>query len=173
MRKKLPMFLTAALLVVIDQVTKVLVRTHIDLYEKITVIPGLFGLTYIQNTGAAFSSFSGGAAILAVVSLVMTVLIFIAICRNWLRHRAGQWILAVIMAGAFGNFIDRAFLGYVTDMIDTLFMEFAVYNFADICVVLGAISMAVYIIFFYDKLEGKEKKPSEKEQAHGAADAEC
>ena len=170
MRKKLPMFLVAAALVVIDQVTKLLVRTHIDLYEKITVIPGLFGLTYIQNTGAAFSSFSGGAAVLAVVSLVMTVLIAIGIIKNWLRHPAGQWILAVIMAGAFGNFIDRAFLGYVTDMIDTLFMKFAVYNFADICVVLGAIAMAIYIVFFYDKLEGR--KAPEKEQAHGAADTD-
>lgn len=170
MRKKLPMFLVAALLVVIDQVTKLLVRTYIGLGEKITVIPGLFGLTYIRNTGAAFSSFSGGAAVLAVVSLVMTVVIAVAICRSWLKHPAGQWILAVIMAGAFGNFIDRAFLGYVTDMIDTLFMEFAIYNFADICVVLGAIAMAVYILFFYDKLEGK--RAPEKEQADAAADTD-
>lgn len=170
MRKKIPMFLVAAVLVVIDQVTKLLVRTHIGLHEKITVIPGVVGLTYIRNTGAAFSSFSGGASILAIVSLVMTALIAVAIWKNWLRHPAGQWILAVIMAGAFGNFIDRAFLGYVTDMIDTLFMNFAVYNFADICVVLGAIAMAVYIVFFYDKLEGR--KAPEKEHTDAAADAD-
>ena len=59
---------------------------------------------------------------------------------------------------AFGNFIDRAFLGYVTDMVDTLFMTFAVYNFADICVVLGVIALAVYVIFFYEKYEGKKPR---------------
>ncbi len=172
MAKKIPLFLTAAALVLVDQITKLLTRNFIDLGEKITLIPGLFGLTYVQNTGAAFSSFSGGASILAVVSLVMTALIALAICRNWLRHRAGQWILAVIMAGAFGNFIDRAFLGFVTDMIDTLFMNFAVYNFADICVVLGSIAMAVYIVFFYDKLEGKTSN-GEKEGHNASADADC
>ena len=169
MRKKLPLFLVAAALVLVDQITKLLTRSFIAPGEKITLIPGLFGLTYVQNTGAAFSSFSGGASILAVVSLVMTALIALAICRNWLRHPAGQWILAVIMAGAFGNFIDRAFLGFVTDMIDTLFMRFAVYNFADICVVLGAIAMAVYIVFFYDRLEGKS---SGKEEDNASADAD-
>ena len=156
MRKKLPLFLTAAGLVVVDQVTKVLTRALIPLGEKVTLIPGLVGLTYIQNTGAAFSSFSGGTWLLALLSLVMTVLLGVAIAKNWLKHPFAQWCMAVIMAGAFGNFIDRAFIGYVTDMVDTLFMKFAVYNFADICVVLGVIALAIYILFFYEKLEGKK-----------------
>ena len=170
MRKKIPMFLTAAALVAVDQITKLLTRAYIAPGEKITLIPGVVGLTYIQNTGAAFSSFSGGTAVLAAISLVVTVLMAAAICKNWIRHPAGQWILAVIMAGAFGNFIDRAFLGYVTDMIDTLFMTFAVYNFADICVVLGAIAMAVYIIFFYDRLEGKKSSAANGSDAPADAD---
>ena len=91
-----------------------------------------------------------------------TVLIGIAIAKDWLRHPFAQWSMAVVMAGAFGNFIDRAFIGYVTDMVDTLFMNFAVYNFADICVVLGILALAIYIIFFYEKCEGKK--------AHGHSD---
>ena len=83
------------------------------------------------------------------------MLIGIAIAKDWLHHPFAQWSMAVVMAGAFGNFIDRAFIGYVTDMVDTLFMNFAVYNFADICVVLGILALAVYIIFFYEKCEGK------------------
>ena len=167
MRKKLPLFLTAAGLVVVDQVTKVLTRALIPLGEKVTLIPGLVGLTYIQNTGAAFSSFSGGTWLLALLSLVMTVLLGMAIAKNWLKHPFAQWCMAVIMAGAFGNFIDRAFIGYVTDMVDTLFMKFAVYNFADICVVLGVIALAIYILFFYEKLEGKKAPKTD-----AAADAE-
>lgn len=156
MRKKLPLFLAAAALVAVDQITKVLTRTLIPLGERITLIPGVVGLTYVQNTGAAFSSFTGGARLLALLSLAMTVLLGVAIAKNWLKHPFAQWSMAVIMAGAFGNFIDRAFLGYVTDMVDTLFMTFAVYNFADICVVLGVIALAVYVIFFYEKYEGKK-----------------
>ena len=116
----------------------------------------MVGLTYVQNTGAAFSSFSGGTKLLALLSLVITVLIGIAIAKDWLRHPFAQWSMALVMAGAFGNFIDRAFIGYVTDMVDTLFMNFAVYNFADICVVLGILALAIYIIFFYEKCEGKK-----------------
>ncbi len=156
MRNKLPLFLTAAGLVVVDQITKFLTRALIPLGEQITLIPGLVGLTYVQNTGAAFSSFSGGTWLLALVSLVMTALLGVAIAKSWLKHPFAQWSMAVVMAGAFGNFIDRAFIGYVTDMVDTLFMTFAVYNFADICVVLGVIALAIYIIFFYEKYEGKK-----------------
>ena len=156
MRKKLPLFLAAAALVAVDQIIKVLTRALIPLGERITLIPGVVGLTYVQNTGAAFSSFTGGARLLSLLSLAMTVLLGVAIAKNWLKHPFAQWSMAVIMAGAFGNFIDRAFLGYVTDMVDTLFMTFAVYNFADICVVLGVIALAVYVLFFYEKYEGKK-----------------
>ena len=156
MRKKLPLFLAAAALVAVDQIIKVLTRALIPLGERITLIQGVVGLTYVQNTGAAFSSFTGGARLLSLLSLAMTVLLGVAIAKNWLKPPFAQWSMAVIMAGAFGNFIDRAFLGYVTDMVDTLFMTFAVYNFADICVVLGVIALAVYVIFFYEKYEGKK-----------------
>ena len=162
MRKKPPLFLTAAALVVVDQITKVLTRAFIPLGETLTLVPHAVGLTYVQNTGAAFSSFSGGTKLLALLSLVITALIGIAIAKDWLRHPFAQWSMAVVMAGAFGNFIDRAFIGYVTDMVDTLFMNFAVYNFADICVVLGILALAIYIIFFYEKCEGKK--------AHGHSD---
>lgn len=167
MRKKLPLFLAAAALVAVDQIIKVLTRALIPLGERITLIPGVVGLTYVQNTGAAFSSFTGGARLLSLLSLAMTVLLGVAIAKNWLKHPFAQWSMAVIMAGAFGNFIDRAFLGYVTDMVDTLFMTFAVYNFADICVVLGVIALAVYVIFFYEKYEGK-KAPNADASADSA-----
>ena len=158
MKKKMIMFLVAAILVVVDQITKILTRAFIPLGAKITVIPHLVGLTYIQNTGAAFSSFSGGTVLLSLISLVMSIVIIVVLCKNVFHHPFPQWCLTAILAGAVGNLIDRAFLGMVTDMIDTLFMNFAVYNFADICVTLGAIALAVYIVLFYDKCEGKQKK---------------
>ncbi len=153
MKKKLSYFLVAAVLVAVDQLTKALTRSCIPLGEKITLIPNVIGLTYVRNTGAAFSSFSNGTFLLALVSLLASVALGIAIIKEWLKHPIGLWILTVIFAGSVGNLIDRALAGYVTDMVDTLFMDFAVYNVADICVVLGAIAMAVYILFFYNRLE--------------------
>ena len=92
MRKKLPLFLAAAALVAVDQITKVLTRTLIPLGERITLIPGVVGLTYVQNTGAAFSSFTGGARLLSLLSLAMTVLLGVAIAKNWLKHPFAQWL---------------------------------------------------------------------------------
>ena len=66
-----------------------------------------------------------------------------------------QWKLLLLLAGAVGNLIDRALQGYVVDMFHVLFMEFAVFNVADICVVVGGFAAVVYYLFFYEKLEGK------------------
>ena len=70
--------------------------------------------------------------------------------------RTGAAMVCVVLAGAVGNLIDRLFLGFVTDMFQTLFMRFAVFNVADICVVCGGIAFVVYILFFAEKLEKKE-----------------
>ena len=70
----------------------------------------------------------------------------------------GSDFLAVVLAGAVGNLIDRAFLRFVTDMFRTLVLDFPVFNVADICVVLGGIALCVYVIFFYDKYEKREKQ---------------
>ena len=94
MRKKLPLFLAAAALVAVDQIIKVLTRALIPLGERITLIPGVVGLTYVQNTGAAFSSFTGGARLLALLSLAMTVLLGVAIAKNWLKPYAYYHLLS-------------------------------------------------------------------------------
>lgn len=142
-------YLAAALLVVLDQVTKVLTRAYLVGQGTVVLIPGVVGLTYVENTGMAFSSFSGYTGVLAVLSFVVSVLLAVAIWKKWLPHPFCQWMLTLILAGAVGNLIDRAFLGYVTDMIQVLFIHFAVFNVADCCVVVGGILLAVYVIFFW------------------------
>ena len=151
----------AAALVALDQVVKYLVRVNIQAGQIIEVIPGLMGLTYVENTGAAFSMLSEHTWLLTLVSAVVSVLLAAALAKNTLRHPFGKLTLAVILAGAVGNLIDRALMGYVTDMFKTLFMNFAVFNVADICVVCGGIALVVYVMFFYDKLE----KPHETDSA--------
>ena len=85
--------------------------------------------------------------------------------KKEVTHPFGVLSVSLVIAGAIGNLIDRVFFGFVTDMFRTLFMDFAVFNVADICVVVGGIALCVYCLFFYDKYEGKGGKKHDKPTA--------
>lgn len=144
-------YLLAALLVAVDQIVKYWVRSSIPLGGAVPFLPYLMDLTYVQNTGAAFSSFSGMTWFLAGVSLVVAVVVAVLLYRNYFPGKWGRLSLCLLLAGAVGNLIDRVALGFVTDMFMTTFMDFAVFNVADICVVIGGFLMAVYVLFLWDK----------------------
>lgn len=141
-------YAVAALLVAADQVSKHWARVSLPGAGTVELIPGLVGLTYVENTGMAFSSFSGATALLAAVSLAAAVALAAAIYQKVFYHVFGQVMLTLLLAGALGNLIDRALVGYVTDMIQLLFVHFAVFNVADICVTAGAVGLIVYLFFF-------------------------
>ena len=146
-----------AALVAIDQVVKYLVRANIPLGESIPFLPHVMDLTYVQNTGAAFSMFSEHTWMLTLLSLAASVLLTLVLVKGWVtRTRMGRLCVAVVLAGAVGNLIDRALFRFVTDMFETTFINFAVFNVADICVVLGGIGFCAYYLVLYEKLEGKE-----------------
>ena len=153
-----------AALVALDQLVKYLVVQQIPLGEHVPFLPHLLDLTYVENTGAAFSMFSDHTWILALISLVMSVLLAIAVWKPLFRHPFGRTALALLLAGAVGNLIDRALQGYVVDMFHVLFMEFAVFNVADICVVVGGFAAVIYYLFFYEKLEGGPKEPENSQE---------
>ena len=141
----------AAVLVAVDQIVKYLVMTNIALGEHVPFLPYLLDLTYVTNTGAAFSIFSEHTWALALVSLVMSVLLALALWKGLFKHPLGKLTLTLLLAGAVGNLIDRAFRGFVVDMFNVLFMHFAVFNVADICVVVGGFLMVFYVLFLWDK----------------------
>ena len=149
----MPYAVLAAALVALDQLVKYLVSHNIPLGGHVPLLPHLVELTYFQNTGAAFSMLEEHTWLLTLVSLVMSVLLLAALVRGFFRHPFGRISLALLLAGAVGNLIDRAFQGYVVDMFHVLFMEFAVFNVADICVVVGGIAAAVYYVWGYERLE--------------------
>ena len=149
--------LLVAALVALDQLVKYLVVQNIPLGQHVPFLPHILDLTYVQNTGAAFSLFNQHTWILTLISLVMSVILAVALVKKFFRHPLGRVCLSLLLAGAVGNLIDRALQGYVVDMFHVLFMEFAVFNVADICVVVGGFAAVVYYLFFYEKLEGKSK----------------
>ena len=156
----------AAVLVAVDQIVKHLVMTSIGFGEHVPFIPYILELTYVENTGAAFSIFSEHTWALALVSLVMSAVLALALWKGLFKHPFGKLALTLLLAGAVGNLIDRACRGYVVDMFNVLFMRFAVFNVADICVVLGGIAGGIYYLFLMDKLEPKKEEP------HDGADAD-
>ena len=146
-------FILAAALVVLDQVVKFLVRADIPLGGAAPLLPHVLQLTYVQNTGAAFSMLESHTWILTLISAAMSVLLAVVLAKRVFPRRFAMVSLALILAGAVGNLIDRLFLGFVTDMFQTLFMNFAVFNVADICVVAGGIAFCVYYLFLHGKGE--------------------
>lgn len=143
----------AAVWVALDQGVKFLVRAAIPLHTSQTFIPGLFDLTYIRNTGAAFSIFSSATWLLTVLSGVATVVLLVLLVRRALPTRLGMFSLSLLLAGAAGNFIDRLAFGYVTDMFETTFMNFPVFNVADIGVVIGGVLLVLTVLFSGEKEE--------------------
>ena len=144
----------SAVLVGLDQAVKYFVRAQIPLHTAVSFLPGL-DLTYVRNTGAAFSLFSQHTWMLTVLSGVVSVVLIIAIVKDVLPDGLGRFSLALLLGGAVGNFIDRLLLGFVTDMFATTFMNFAVFNVADIGVTVGGVVLCVWVLrsFFREKKE--------------------
>ena len=157
-------FVLAAGLVALDQLVKYLVSTNIPLGGSVPFLPHIMDLTYVQNTGCAFSLLEEHTWLLTLVSAVMSVALGVALAKGFFKHPLGKITLSLLLAGAVGNLIDRAVCGYVVDMFRTLFMEFAVFNVADICVVVGGIAAVAYYLFLYDKLEGKADEQTDSDR---------
>ena len=153
------MALMAAGIVALDQWTKAQTVAKIPLYWKVPVLDGVFHFTYVQNTGAAFSSFEGQQWLFALIFLVFTIaVIYDAVKKVMPFSNFERWCVAAIYAGGLGNMIDRIRLGYVVDMIEVEFMRFAVFNVADAFITCGCVALVVSLVFFNKEFWKDEKK---------------
>ena len=153
------MLLFAAGIVAADQITKFITVANIGLYEKVDFIPGILRFTYVQNTGAAFSSFQGQQWLFVLVFALLTVAIVWEYRRNKLGlTRLEWWLVAAVYGGGLGNMVDRIRLGYVVDMIETEFIRFPVFNVADCFITCGCILLMVHLVFFNKNFWKDEKK---------------
>ena len=151
--------LFAAGIVAADQLTKYLTVANIALYEDVPFLPGLLQLTYVQNTGAAFSSFEGQQWLFALIFVVFTGLIFWEYFKKPMGFTTFErWCIAAVYGGGLGNMIDRVRLGYVVDMIETTFVEFPVFNVADCFITCGCILLMIHLVLFNKEFWKDEKK---------------
>ena len=125
------------------------------LSEPEPFIPRILGLNFATNTGGGWSILSDHTWVLTAFSVVMSLIILWALIFRKVRHPVGMISLVVLLSGAMGNLIDRIRLGYVVDMFEVLFMDYPIFNVADICVVCGGIVFCVYYAFFFEKWEKK------------------
>ena len=139
------------LVILFDQIVKVLVRNAFEPWESIDVLGRFFGLTYVQNTGAAFSMLSGSTAILILIPLAAVVLGIWYMEKHHTEHWSFYLSLSLIIGGGVSNMIDRAVFGFVTDMFD--FHFWPVFNVADIAICVGCGILIIYIL----KYSGKAK----------------
>ena len=130
----------APAVLLLDQITKILAQRLPP--EGWTLIQGVLGLRLMRNTGMAFSLLGGHPRLLGVVSLLLIVGTFFLLRKKQMSilTRVG---LTMMLGGAAGNAADRLILGYVTDMVEPLFVNFAVFNLADACLVTGCLLIAI------------------------------
>ena len=133
--------------VLADFLTKKVVVSNMKLYESLPVIKDVFHFTYVQNTGAAWSIFSGRTSILGIVSAVAVIVIVVYVIVKKPKSKLLLLSLSMIAGGGLGNMIDRFALGYVVDFLDFRLIDFPVFNVADIFVVCGAGLLILYMLF--------------------------
>lgn len=147
----------AAAIVALDQWTKWLVRRDLPLYASKDSILGIFHITHVENTGGAWSMFSGQLWLFIGVMALFVALIVVLIWKQWLKKPFEWWCLAAILGGGIGNLIDRLANGRVTDMICLDFVNFPVFNVADCFITVGCFALIVYVIFL-DRTEDKKRE---------------
>ena len=151
--------LFSAAIVVADQITKWLTVANIELYADVPFIPGLLQLTYVQNTGAAFSSFEGQQWLFALIFVVFTGLVLYEYFKKSMGFAPFErWCIAAIYGGGLGNMIDRVRMGYVVDMIETTFMDFPVFNVADCFITCGCVLLMIHLVLFNKAFWKDDKK---------------
>jgi len=146
MRRKITIPLTIVLLIVLDQLVKWAVVSNIKLGEVKGFIPSIMSLTYLQNTGAAFSILENQQWLFTIITLLVIGGAIWYLIKN---IKGSFWLisgLTLIIAGGLGNFIDRLRQGFVVDMFQVDFINFAIFNVADSYLTIGVLVLIVMML---------------------------
>lgn len=166
--------LLAAVLAGIDQLTKWLVVSNMEYHQSIPLIAfgetEVLNLSYYLNDGSAFSMFEGQTAMLITVTSIMMAGMLIAMLLGKVKRTSYILAFSLVIGGGIGNLIDRLFNdGLVIDFIDVRIINFAIFNFADICAVCGGILLCVMVVV--DEIREKRAAKAAKAAEQPAEDA--
>ena len=138
-------FLLAAAGLLLDQVSKAWAVAELKPVRSVVVFENILSLTYRENTGAAFSILEEHTEFLTVITLFVTVALSYVVISGKIKNTVAEYALVFVAIGGIGNCIDRISLGYVVDMFEFTFINFAIFNVADIYVTCGS---ALFILIF-------------------------
>ncbi|MBQ9461153.1 MAG: signal peptidase II [Clostridia bacterium] len=161
----------AAVLVVIDQIIKYFIVQGLAPNGSMSVIDGLFSLTYVENRGVAFGMFQNHVWIFAVItSLLIGVFIWLIIKKKF-TGKLFCISAALMIGGGIGNLIDRIFRGFVVDYLSLSFFP-PVCNFADYCITIGAVLLVIVLLFKSSKESPAEEKNNNADSSENVSEAE-
>lgn len=154
MNKKQRIFEITAILLMIDQIIKIIIHSKMTLYQEISIIPNFFSILYVKNTGAAFSFLENNTFLLSIISVL-----FILFLNHYIKKESSNFniyeviSMGMVMGGIFGNLIDRIIHHSVIDYLSFTFgsYQFAIFNFADMCIVLGVVLLILNTLFIKKK----------------------
>lgn len=161
--KFLPFYWVSLIVIILDQISKYVVRDLLELRQIIKLSPKLIWLTYVQNTGAAFSFSFGNPLLNKILFIIISIFaIFLIIYLSAKsKNKIEIFSFALILGGAIGNLVDRIFMGSVTDFIwcdfpDVIMTRWPVFNIADSSIVIAIVLMIASTIFIKETHKEKE-----------------
>lgn len=146
-------YFIALAVLILDQLTKWLVATYMNIGDSIPIIKGVVSITSSRNTGAAFGILQGQMWLFYVITVVVVIGVIIYLQKQGRKQALLGVALALVLAGAIGNFIDRIIRGEVVDFIYFRIIDFPIFNAAD-----SALTIGVVLIFIQTLFEGKKEK---------------
>jgi signal peptidase II len=140
-----------ALLVLLDQATKLAAVSALKDGGPYVLIPGVFQLQYLENRGAAFGLLQNARIFFLAVTLIALAAVIYVLVRLPLKRKyiVLRFLMVLIAAGAVGNMIDRVFLGFVRDFLYFSLIDFPIFNVADIYVTCATILLILLLLFYY------------------------
>ncbi len=145
--------IAAVIALILDQLSKYYVSTHLEPHELQELIPGVLNLTHETNTGAAFNFLEGARWFFVVLCVVFVAVVIYLLAKGVIARPAARWSASFVMAGAVGNCLDRVISGEVVDMLDPALLRsirFPVFNVADIFITVGV------VVFILSMLRGEK-----------------
>ncbi|WP_125766439.1 signal peptidase II [Lapidilactobacillus wuchangensis] len=140
-----------------DQWLKSWISSSLALQQQVTLIPGWLSFTNIRNTGAAWSSFEGQTWFFYLITIIALAVVIPLLVKAYRKKSSYTYFtgLVLIIAGTIGNFIDRATQGYVVDMFQLDFVNFPIFNIADMALTVGVILLFIFVIFLDKDTDSK------------------
>ena len=137
--------LVTSLIVIIDQLIKIIVANNMILNSSIQIINDFFSITYVQNLGAAFSILTGNRIFLIFIAVISLIVIYKFFIKNIKLNKLDIFTYSLLFGGIIGNLLDRLIRGYVIDYLDFSFFgyDFPIFNLADIVIVISAFVLVI------------------------------